>query len=98
MNQIFSWLVDEGLLEAEIVSRLQSLGLRTDLGRPWCAGNVRALLRNEKYAGHCVYNQQSTKLGAKKVSNPPGMWVRKNGAFEGIVPDDKFAAAQQILR
>ena len=61
-------------------------------------GQRACALQERKYAGHCVYNQQSTKLGAKKVSNPPGMWVRKNGAFEGIVPDDKFAAAQQFLR
>ena len=42
VNQIFEWLVDEGLFEAEILSRLRGLGLRTDLGRPWCAAPVRS--------------------------------------------------------
>ena len=61
-------------------------------------GTRALLLTNESMWVACVDNQQSRKLGAKKVSNPPAMLVTKDGAFEGIVPVDKFTAAQQILR
>jgi hypothetical protein len=58
---------------------------------------VRTVLTNEKYIGNNVYNRSSFKLKKLHVDNPPGMWVRKEGAFEGIVPLEFFLTAQEII-
>jgi hypothetical protein len=55
------------------------------------------VLTNEKYIGNNVYNRVSFKLKAKRVVNDPDMWVRADGAFEGIVDPDFFEAAQRII-
>ncbi len=58
---------------------------------------MRQVLTNEKYIGNNVYNRHSFKLRKKHVDNPPEMWIRKEGAFDGIVPVATFMAAQEIL-
>jgi hypothetical protein len=59
---------------------------------------VREVLSNEKYIGNNVYNRRSFKLKKVRVVNQPEMWIKKEGAFEGIVPPDLFYTAQGILR
>ena len=77
--------------------RLNRQGLRNEWNRPWTDRTVRQVLTNEKYIGNNVYNRRSFKLKKKHVHNPPEMWIRKEGAFEGIVPLETFLAAQEIL-
>ena len=89
--------VREGKRESEIANQLNLKGVTTDLGRPWTRGTVHQVLTNEKYVGHNVYHRTSCKLKKKHIQNPPSMWVRKDGAFEGIVPEPLFAAAQEII-
>jgi hypothetical protein len=83
--------------ESEIAGILNAEGLVTDLGRPWTRGTVHQILTNEKYIGNNVYNRRSFKLKAKRVVNPPEMWVRHDGAFEPIVERDFYEAAQRII-
>ncbi len=97
VNQMYRWFVEEGLSITQIAKRLNDLGIFTDLDRPWHYGAVRQVLSNEKYIGNNVYNRRSFKLKKKHVNNPPAMWIRKEGAFEGIVPLATFLAAQEIL-
>jgi DNA invertase Pin-like site-specific DNA recombinase len=97
VNQIYSWLVKDDLPIAEIVKRLNEQPVYTDLDRPWTSSTVRQVLTNEKYIGNNVYNRHSFKLKKKHIDNPPEMWVRKEGAFDGIVPVATFMAAQEIL-
>jgi DNA invertase Pin-like site-specific DNA recombinase len=94
---IYRVFVREGKRESEIADELNRQGIRTDIGRPWSRGTIHQVLTNEKYIGHNVYHRTSCKLKKKHVSNPPEMWVRKNRAFEGIVPEQLFAAAQEII-
>jgi hypothetical protein len=42
------------------------------------------VLSNEKYIGNNVYNRRSFKLKKVRVVNQPDMWIKKEGAFEGI--------------
>lgn len=98
VNQIYRWFVNDGLLESEIAARLNAQGVLTDLGREWTRGTVRQVLSNEKYIGNNVYNRSSFKLKKRRVVNSPEMWIRKEGAFEGIVSPDMFYTAQGILR
>jgi len=58
---------------------------------------VRTVLTNEKYIGNNVFNRSSFKLKKTHVDNPPDMWIRKEGAFDGIVPIEVFMTAQEII-
>lgn len=98
VNQIYRWFVDEGVSESEIAARLNGGGILTDLEREWTRSTVREVLSNEKYIGNNVYNRISFKLKKHRVTNTPDMWIRKEGAFEAIVPPEVFYTAQGIMR
>ena len=85
VERIYHWFVDDGCSNREIAARLNAEGMRTDLGRDWTRATVHEVLTNEKYIGNNVFNRISFKLKKKRVVNPPEMWIRKEGAFEGIV-------------
>lgn len=98
VKQIYRWFIDGGLPESEIASRLNNLGIHTDLDRNWTRATVREVLSNEKYIGNNVYNRISFKLKKHRVTNQPDMWIKKEGAFEAIVSPEAFYTAQGILR
>lgn len=97
VGKMYRWLIEEDLSFREIADRLNDEGVTTDLDRPWTPSTVRTVLTNEKYIGNNVYNRSSFKLKKLHVDNPPDMWVRKEGAFEGIVPLETFLTAQEII-
>ncbi|WP_207826934.1 MULTISPECIES: recombinase family protein [Brevundimonas] len=97
VQRIYRMFVLNRRSEREIAALLNGEGLVTDLGRSWTRGVVHQILTNEKYIGNNVYNRVSFKLKNKRVVNAPDMWVRADGAFEGIVDPDFFAAAQRII-
>jgi DNA invertase Pin-like site-specific DNA recombinase len=90
--------VKEGKPEREIANTLNDRGIVTDLGRPWTRGTVHQVLINEKYIGNNVWNRASFKLKRKRVRNSPEMWIRAEGAFDPIVDQSLFEAAQKIIR
>ncbi|KVL96218.1 serine recombinase [Burkholderia stagnalis] len=98
VNLIYNWFIDESLNEYEIAARLNGMNVQTDLGRPWTRATIREVLTNEKYIGNNVYNRVSFKLKKSRVTNPPEMWIRKEGAFESLVPSETFYTAQGIMR
>ena len=59
---------------------------------------MREVLTNEKYIGNNIYNRISFKLKKHRVTNLPNMWIKKEGAFEAIVPLEVFYMAQGIIR
>jgi len=87
VNLIYQWFIDEGLVESEIAERLNNKEIRTDLDRQWTRATVHELLTNEKYIGNNIYNRTSFKLKKLRVVNTPDMWIKKEGAFESIVPE-----------
>lgn len=98
VNQIYRWFIDEGIPESSIAKRLNDQEVRTDLDRHWTRATVREVLSNEKYVGNNVYNRISFKLKKHRINNQPDMWIKKEGAFEAIVPPDVFYMAQGIIR
>lgn len=98
VNQIFQWFIEQGAVEPEIAVRLNRMGVKTDLGRDWTRATVHQVLTNEKYTGANVYNRVSFKLKKLRVRNPPEMWIRRDDAFEAIVPPDVFYTAQGMIR
>ncbi len=97
VKQMYQWLIEEDLSLSQIAQRLNGMKIKTDLERDWTYSSVRQVLTNEKYIGNNVYNRRSFKLKKKHVNNPPEMWIRKEGAYEGIVSLDTFMQAQEIL-
>lgn len=90
--------IDGGKKESEIAAALNSRNITTNLDRPWTGATVHQVLTNEKYIGNNVYNRQSFKLRKMRVVNTPEMWVRADGAFEGIVDPQLFYIAQGMIR
>ena len=97
VNRMFRCLIDEDMSFRQIADRLNEQDVVTDRGRLWTTASVRTVLTNEKYIGNNVYNRHSFKLKKLHVDNPPEMWIRKEGAFEAIVPVDVFMTAQEII-
>ncbi len=98
VNKMYHWFVDDNLSESEIADQLNKQGVLTDIGRLWTRATVREVLSNEKYIGNNIFNRRSFKLKQLRIVNRPEHWVRKDGAFEGIVPPALFYTAQGILR
>lgn len=98
VNQIYRWFIETGISETEIAERLNQGGVRTDLDRDWTRSTVREILTNEKYIGNNVYNRISFKLKKHRITNQSDMWIKKEGAFEAIVPPETFYVAQGIIR
>lgn len=98
VRRLYRMFVVQRRTESEIAGILNGEGVLTDAGRPWTRGTVHQVLTNEKYVGNNVFNRVSNKLKAKRVANPPEMWVRADGAFPAIVEPDFFEAAQRIIR
>ncbi len=95
---MYRWFVEGGLNEVAIATQLNAKGILTDFGRPWTRGSIHQVLTNEKYIGNSIYNRRSFKLKRERVVNPPEAWIRKDEAFEPIVPRDLFYMAQGIVR
>jgi hypothetical protein len=70
----------------------------SEFQREWTRATIHQVLTNEKYIGNNVYNRVSFKLKKLRVVNPPEMWIRRDCAFEAIVPQDVFFMAQGIIR
>ncbi|KQP16274.1 recombinase family protein [Pseudorhodoferax sp. Leaf267] len=98
VRTIYRWFVHDGLAESEIAGKLNRAAIHTDLGREWTRATVHEVLINEKYIGSNVYNRVSFKLRKLRVVNPSEMWIRKEDAFQAIVPREDFYTAQGIIR
>ncbi len=94
---IYDSFVHHAKDEREIATYLNDKSIQTDLGRPWSRATVHQILINEKYVGNNVWNRCSCKLKGHRVYNPPERWIRHDKAFDSIVDDETFQAAQKII-
>lgn len=97
VREIYESFLKRGNLERQIAEELNAQGVLTDLGRPWTRGTVHQILINEKYVGNNVWGRTSFKLKQIHKLNPPEEWVRSDGAFDAIVPLDRFLEARAII-
>ena len=98
IHQIYEWFIQNNLSESQIAEKLNSENIKTDFNRAWTRNTVHEVLTNEKYIGNNVFNKTSFKLKKAHVSNPIEQWIRKDQAFDAIVPLDMFYTAQGIIR
>ncbi|WP_279612779.1 recombinase family protein [Burkholderia seminalis] len=97
VRRIYRLFLEQGMPERVIASLLNREGILNHCGRPWTRGTIHQILTNEKYIGNNVYNRTSFKLKMQHVRNPPEKWIRKDGAFEAIVPADWYVTVQAII-
>ena len=93
---IFKLFTVQRIAQGQIVTILNASSRRPAVGRLWTRCIVNEILTNPKYVGAAVYNRKSTKLQQKAVRNPPQKWVRLDGAYKAIVPQEQYQLAQKI--
>ena len=98
INFVYERFLGEKMSLAAIAKELNARGIPNACGAPWSPIAVRQLLSNEKYIGNAVYNRGSKKLGGKWRRNPPREWARKAGAYEAVVPAERFLQAKHQLK
>ena len=97
VNGIYQSFIHENKSETQIAAELNARGIKTDMDREWTRGVVHEVLTNEKYIGNNVYHRTAFKLKKKRIANPEEMWVRKEAAFEPIVPPEDFYTARGLI-
>jgi DNA invertase Pin-like site-specific DNA recombinase len=97
VKRIFRLFTRHSRTEQEIADQLNQENIPNQLGRPWVRSTIQRMLCSEKYIGNNVYNLTSSKLGQKNVANPPGVWMRVEGAFDRIIEPATFEAAQRLM-
>lgn len=98
VRSIYDQFVKQGRSERTIADGLNAAGISSACERPWTRSMVHQILSNEKYIGNNVYNRVSFKLKKKRVVNPPDIWVRGDGAFDGLVEPESFFMARGIIQ
>jgi DNA invertase Pin-like site-specific DNA recombinase len=97
VHRIYDMFLDDGMPERVIASALNRFGVNNHHGRPWTRGAVHQVLTNEKYIGNNVYNRTSFKLKIEHKRNAPSEWIRFDGAYEAIVPIERFKQVQEVI-
>jgi hypothetical protein len=97
VRSIFDQYVSRNMSIASIVRHLNSRRIPNIDGRRWQKTAVHTVLVNEKYIGNSVFNMSSIRLKTKRVSIPHEQWIRARGAFEPIIEEQVFIAAQARL-
>jgi DNA invertase Pin-like site-specific DNA recombinase len=77
-----------------IARMLNAQGILNHRGKPWVYGTVKTILYGEKYGGHAVYCRASKKLAGPLTHNPESEWVRRDGAYQAVVPLGLFQAVR----
>lgn len=95
---VFQLFIDKRRTRSEIAELLNARCIPWVDGRPWRMEAVHAVLTNERYAGTAIYNRKSGKLKAPVRENARELWIRKEGAYESIIPMPRFLRAQQMIR
>jgi DNA invertase Pin-like site-specific DNA recombinase len=98
VRRTFSMFVYERMPAARIASFLNKNNMGNGYGRGWTTNIILEILRNEKYIGNNVWNRESYRLQQKRIRNSRDKWIRVEGAFEAIVEQSLFDAAQAIFK
>lgn len=97
VQRIFTDFAHSKMTRTAIANKLNDEGICNSTGHPWTMKTIDDLLRNEKYAGHNVFNRRSAKLKQALIENPPEMWIRRDNSFKPIVSQSLFDQAQTVL-
>jgi DNA invertase Pin-like site-specific DNA recombinase len=91
IKQIFQ-MAAEGMGGKRIARILNEQGIPA--GRNWLPSTVLAILANEAYIGHRIWNKKSEVKGHK---NPPSEWIVSKDSHPSIITERQWQAAQSML-
>lgn len=97
VREIFRMVVHERKALYRIADELNNRGIKY-CGKNWVRSSVDGIVSNPKYMGTHVWGRHAKKLGGPSVRNPESSWTVKKCAFEAIVDETTFTAAQEIVR
>jgi DNA invertase Pin-like site-specific DNA recombinase len=63
----------------------------------WCISTICAIVENPKYMGTHIWGTSTGKLGQRRVGTTEKEWVVKTKAFEPIIDEQTFRAAQELI-
>lgn len=97
VNDIYNMFLDQKCSINEIVRNLNNQKILNSSGRLWKPVAIREILANPKYMGSAVFARTARKLNSKSIRRPRSEWVTCAGAFDALVPADRFREAQRRL-
>lgn len=96
VREIYQMVIHERRTLQQIADELNSRGI-SYFGRRWVVSSVQGVVRNPKYTGCNVWGRFAKKLGGRAIPQPERCWTTKKLAFEPLVDEATFTAAQQAL-
>jgi DNA invertase Pin-like site-specific DNA recombinase len=96
VREIFRMITERMTLH-EIANELNTRQIKY-FDRSWTNDAVNEIVTNPKYMGWLVWGTCAKKLGEKKVRQPEASWVKVPSAFESLVDERTFFAAQAVFR
>lgn len=97
IKDIYSMFLDQRCSVNEITRVLNRRKISNASGRKWKPVAVREILANPKYMGSSVFGRTARKLNSKSIKRPRSDWIVCDGAFEAIIPSERFREAQHQL-
>jgi DNA invertase Pin-like site-specific DNA recombinase len=97
VRRIFEEFAGGGSHEQGIADKLNQDGISSPGGARWDVDKVRHVLTNELYIGTMIYNKTTQRLLSPSRPNPRDQWIRKTGAFEGVVSEKLYRQVQAIF-
>lgn len=100
---IFELYTKEGIGCQKISNKLNQLGYKTYTGKTWSNHSVLTIIKNEVYTGKVQWKKNRIKKSSKPGQTkevqmrPRGEWISVPGKHIGIISDDLYQAAQDIL-
>ncbi len=89
VRRIYAMCLRQRMGRSQIARELNQSG-RKRQGLPWTRDSVDEILTNPKYAGSCVWNRTTQRLGTKARHVAPEHWLSKSNAFPSIVSKASF--------
>ncbi|MFC1907722.1 recombinase family protein, partial [Chloroflexota bacterium] len=95
VQQIYQWLVNEGLSSNAITYRLRDFNAPSKSGNAWSRRTVQQILKNPSYTGKTYVF--TTAKGHSQFSRPQEDWIEIDGVTPTIISQELFDAAQKQL-
>ncbi len=97
VREIYRMVIHERRTLQQIADELNRRGV-SYFGRRWVVSSVQGVVKNPKYTGCNVWGRLAKKLGGPAIQQPERSWTTKKLAFEPLVDEATFNAAQQELK
>jgi DNA invertase Pin-like site-specific DNA recombinase len=87
VNQIYRWFVDDNLTESEIAERLNTQGIRTDLGRDWTRATVREV-PDLFYTAQGILRARAHRYTDDELIEKLRSLYQRHGYLSGLIIDE----------